>query len=79
MTWDTPPNSDEPSNGDVLITTHDGSYLVSVIPHDPLIKFKYLYLAVEFAKKFADTKKGCAIWHYSRGKTLRLEMSADKE
>ena len=59
MTRDRLPIIGEPSNGDVLITPRDGNYLISVVPHDPLVKFKYLYHAVEFAKRFADTK-GCA-------------------
>jgi hypothetical protein len=62
---------DQPSNGEVLITTETGVHFLSVVPHPHRLSFTDLSHAVAIATRWAAANGG-EVWHTVSGKTLRL-------
>jgi hypothetical protein len=62
---------DEPSNGDVLITSESGVHFLSVVPHPHRLSFKDLARAVAIAVQWADANDA-HVWRKADGRTFRL-------
>ncbi len=62
---------EEPSNGDVLITSEGGVHFLSVVPHPHRLSFKDLDRAVAIAVQWADANKA-NVWRKADGRTFRL-------
>ena len=67
----TPPPDDQPSNGDVLITTETGIHFLSVVPQPNRLSFKDLSRAVAIAVQWARANNA-DVWRKADGKTFRL-------
>ena len=65
-------HTDEPSDGDVLITTEAGVHLLSVVPHVNRLSFKHLSHAVAMALNWAHVN-GSEVWRKTDGRTFRLK------
>jgi hypothetical protein len=65
------PPDDQPSNGDVLITTELGVHFLSVVPHPHRLSFKDLSRAVTIAVQWAKANDA-GVWRKADGKTFRL-------
>jgi len=63
--------TDQPSHGDVLITTEGGRHLLSVVPHPHRLTLSELSAAIKIAKKLADANKA-SIWRSADGVVSRL-------
>jgi len=62
---------DSPMNGDVLITTEGGRHLLSVVPHPHRLSLSEYAIALQIAKRWADTNK-VAIWRADDGVLTKL-------
>jgi hypothetical protein len=58
--------ADCPANGDVLITTENGRHLLSVVPHPHRLSLSDYTVALQIAKRWAQTNKA-AIWRTNDG------------
>lgn len=63
--------ADSPSNGDVLITTERGRHLLSVVPHPHRLSFSEYAVALQIARRWAQTNK-VAIWRANDGVFTKL-------
>jgi hypothetical protein len=62
---------DQPSDGDVVITTEIGRYFLSVFPHPHRLSFANLPAAIEMASRWA-TSQDVSVWQASNGEITRL-------
>ena len=62
---------DEPSHGDVLITTENSVHFLSVVPHPHRLSFKELPRAIAIAVRWAKANDA-AVWRKADGQTFRL-------
>ena len=62
---------EQPTHGDVLITTEGGRHLLSVIPHPHRLTLGELTTALQIAKKLADANKA-SIWRSADGVLTKL-------
>jgi hypothetical protein len=65
------PSNENPSDGDVLITSETGVHLLSVVPHPHRLSFKDLSRAVAIAVQWANANNA-EVWRKADGKTFRL-------
>lgn len=63
--------ADEPSDGDILITTERGVHFLSVVPHQHRLGFRHLPHAMNMALNWAHAN-GCEVWRKTDGRTFRL-------
>jgi hypothetical protein len=63
--------ADSPSNGDVLITTEGSRHLLSVVPHPHRLSLSEYSLALQIAKRWAESNK-VAIWQTRDGVFTKL-------
>jgi hypothetical protein len=63
--------SDQPSNGDVLITTEGGRHLLSVVPHPHRLTLSALPTALQIARKLAEANN-TAVWRAADGVVTKL-------
>ena len=60
-----------PARGDVLITTRDGGYYLSVVPYPDRLHFKALDRAIAIARLWAAAEH-VEIWRAHDGKITKL-------
>ena len=63
--------ADSPSNGDVLITSEGGRHLLSVVPRPHRLSLSEYSLALQIAKRWAETNK-VAVWQKADGELTKL-------
>ncbi len=64
--------SDQPSHGDVLITTEGGRHLLSVIPHPHRLTLSELATALQIARKLAEANNA-TVWRSSDGAVTKVD------
>jgi hypothetical protein len=64
-------HKDEPSHGDLLITTERGVHFLSVVPNEHRLGFKHLPHAINMALNWAHANGG-EVWRKTDGRTFRL-------
>jgi hypothetical protein len=62
---------ESPSDGDVLITTEGGRHLLSVVPHPHRLTLSEYAVALQIARRWADTNK-VAVWRANEGVFTKL-------
>lgn len=66
-------NLEQPSPGDVLITSEHGNHLLSVVPHPHRLSFTELSQALEIAAQWASAN-GTHVWRVTDGETRMLRL-----
>ena len=64
-------HTDEPSDGDVLVTTEGGVHFLSVVPQENRLRFTQLSRAIALALNWAHAN-GSEVWRKTDGRTFRL-------
>ena len=60
-----------PVEGDMLIVSRDDRHFVSIFPEKPLIGFKMLTEAWDFAHRWLEGHPSASLW-FQQGETIRL-------
>jgi hypothetical protein len=68
----TPSRTDEPSPGDLLISTEEGVHFLSVVPREHCLRFRHLPHAINMALNWANAN-GSEVWRKTDGRTFRLK------
>jgi hypothetical protein len=68
---DLPSHIDEPSEGDILITTEAGVHFLSIFPQANRMSFRHLPHAIAMALNWAQAN-GSNVWRKTDGRTFRL-------
>jgi len=68
---------EQPSPGDVVITTETGVHFLSVLPHPHRLSFRELSAAIDIASQWANANGG-NVWRRIDGQIVRLPASQKK-
>ena len=68
---------EQPSPGDVLITTEIGVHFLSVVPHHHRLSFRELSAAINIATQWANANGG-NVWRRVDGEIVRLPLQQAK-
>jgi len=64
--------AEQPSDGDVLITTEGGRHLLSVVPHPHRLALSELSTAIQIARKLAEANHA-SVWRSADGVFTKLQ------
>jgi hypothetical protein len=65
--------AEAPSDGDVLITSEGGRYLLSVVPHPHRLSLSEYALALQIARRWAEANK-VAVWRTDDNVLTKLPL-----